>query len=162
MIGDFQRLASKQGEEFHHECIRALLNAGFRIESQKFKVEAVGIELDAVTVNRDGVLMPWEFKGSWNGTRPGLHRTDTLKKAIANGYMLTRWSDHDVYTPLLVMTSHVPWLNDGSCKAMYLATERTIVLDFVDSRDYKRLGWLYRATADELFEMQFSARPLGG
>lgn len=155
---NFQGLASSQGSEFHSECIRALLNAGFKIEAQRYRIDAVGIELDAVTTNRDGVLMPWEFKGSWNGTRPGLHRTDTLKKAIANGYMLTRWADHDVYTPLLVMTSHGPWLTDGSCLAMYQATERTIVLDFVDSRDYKRLGWLYRATVDELCELQFSPR----
>jgi hypothetical protein len=149
-IRNFQSDATEQGARFHAECIRALMNAGFEIHEQKMKVPEVGIEIDAVTHNREGLAMPWEFKGSEQGMRPGLHRTDTMKKAIANGYLFSRWEGRFAFTPLLVMTSHMPSDTDGAPAAMHAATERRIVLEFVNSRDHKRLLWLYRATEAQL------------
>ncbi len=149
-IRNFQSDATEQGKRFHEECIRSLINAGFEIVSQKFVVPEVGIEIDAITHNREGIAMPWEFKGSEQGTRPGLHRTDTMKKAIANGYLFSQWEGHFTFTPLLVMTSHMPVDAGGAVAAMHTVTERSIVLEFVNSRDHKRLLWLYRATEAQL------------
>lgn len=145
---DHQRLAVAQGGWFHTECIRSLTIAGFEISDQEINIPAIGIRLDAITNNAHGIAMPWEFKGSWNGIRPGLRRTDTLKKAIANGYLLSRWEDKNMMTPMLVMTTHLP--EDGSGTAMVNAVERTIVMAFVDSRDTRMLTWLCRATEDDL------------
>ena len=145
---NFQRMAGEQGDWFHTECIRSLKIAGFEIADQEVNVREVGIRLDAITNNAHGIAMPWEFKGSWNGNRPGLRRTDTLKKAIANGYLLSRWCNKEMMTPMLVMTTHFP--EDGSGIAMLNAVERKIVMSFVDSRDTRFLGWLYRATEDDL------------
>jgi len=151
---DFQERASEDGQRFHEECVRALLNAGFEILEQKMTIPEVGIEIDARTANRNGIEMLWEFKGSEKGGRPGLHRTDTLKKAIANGYLLSRWAEHDRFMPLLVMTSHMPGNKNGSPKAMSDATERHIILEIVNSRDYARLTWFYRAAMPQLEELQ--------
>lgn len=143
-----QRLAVSQGAAFHQECIRSLSIAGFEISEQEFTIREVGIKLDAITNNAHGIAMPWEFKGSWNGARPGLRRTDTLKKAIANGYLLSRWENKNMMTPLLVMTTHFP--EDGSGIAMLRTVDRNTVMAFVDSRDTRLLGRLYRMTEEEL------------
>lgn len=145
-----QRLAKAQGDWYHRECVRSLEIAGFEIAAQHFVIKDVGIELDAITNNSHGIAMPWEFKGSWNGERPGLIRTDTLKKAIASGYLLSRWSERKMMTPLLVMSTHMP--EAGSGAAMMASVGRDVVLSFVDNRNTKFLMWLYRATEDELLE----------
>lgn len=150
---NFQARSSGDGTRFHGECIRALRNAGFEIVEEKFVIPEVGIEVDAITNNREGIAMPWEFKGSEQGTRPGLHRTDTMKKAIANGYLFSRWEGCSTFTPLLVMTSHMPSETDGAPRAMAATTERSIILEIVNSRDHKRLLWLYRATEAQLREL---------
>lgn len=152
MIKDnnFQRMANAQGAWFHQECIRSLAIAGFEIAEQEFVINQVGIRLDAITNNSHGIAMPWEFKGSWNGERPGLRRTDTLKKAIANGYLLSRWQDKNMMTPLLVMTTHFPV--DGSGIAMLNAVNRNTIMAFVDSRDTRFLGWLYRAAEEDIYQ----------
>lgn len=142
---NFQRMAVEQGDAFHLECIRSLRMVGFEVVDQRFTIDEVGIELDAITNNAHGIAMPWEFKGSWNGDRPGLWRTDTLKKAIANGYLLSRWSEACRFTPLLVMTSHLPQHATGSVAAMFRTVERRIILDVVDSRNARSLRWLYNA-----------------
>ena len=143
-----QRLAKAQGDLYHSECIRSLQIAGFEIADQHTAIEEVGIELDAITNNAHGIAMPWEFKGSWNGSRPGLKRTDTLKKAIASGYLLSRWSESGMLTPLLVMSTHMPDM--GSGVAMIDAVGRDVVLAFVDNRNTKFLNWLYLANENEL------------
>ena len=47
------------------------------------------------------------------GSRPGLMRTDTLKKAVANGALLQRLVERP---PYIVLTSHLP--NSGAGLAM--------------------------------------------
>lgn len=143
-----QRIAIEQGRRFHEECISALHYAGFEIPDQNFVIADVGIELDAITNNAHGISMPWEFKGSLQGTRPGLMRTDTLKKAIANGYLLQQWENACMFTPLLVMTTHLP--KEGSGLAMSSAVKRNIVMMFVDSRDSWTLKRLCNATEKAL------------
>ena len=55
--------------------------------------------------------MWFEYKGSVQGTRPGLRRTDTLKKAIANGALLRSLTDP---APYVVVTSHLPEAGAGA------------------------------------------------
>jgi glucan biosynthesis protein len=76
-------------------------------------VPEVGVEIDRVAVAPAGVTVWFEYKGSVQGARPGLMRTDTLKKAIANGALLERLVDHP---PYVVLTSHLP--TNGSGLAM--------------------------------------------
>ena len=53
----------------------------------------------------------FEYKGSVQGARPGLLRTDTVKKAIANGALLAAETDRH---PYVVLTSHLPDTGAGA------------------------------------------------
>ena len=55
--------------------------------------------------------MWFEYKGSIQGHRPGLRRTDTMKKAIANGALLRALADP---APYVVITSHLPEAGSGA------------------------------------------------
>ena len=143
-----QKIAKMQGDLFHRECVNALTMAGFEIADQHFVVKDIGVELDCITNNRAGLAMPWEFKGSWQGERPGLKRTDTLKKAIGNGYLFTQSELYQMMTPLFVMTSHFP--EDGNGLKMLRAVGRNVIVAFVDSRDSKTLNWLYSANERDI------------
>jgi hypothetical protein len=147
-INGHQKLAKLQGDRFHAECIDALTMAGFEIAEQHFVVKDVGIELDCITNNRHGLAMAWEFKGSWQGERPGLRRTDTLKKAISNGYLFTQSDMYQMMPPLIVMTSHLPEKGDGL--AMLHAVKRDVIMAFLDSRDSKALKWFYNAIEETI------------
>lgn len=147
-VNGHQKLAKLQGDRFHAECVDALVMAGFEIADEHFMIRDVGIELDCITNNRHDIAMPWEFKGSWQGDRPGLRRTDTLKKAIANGYLFTQSDMYKMMPPLLVMTSHLPEKGDGL--AMMQTVKRDTIMAFIDSRDSKTLKWLYNAIEETL------------
>lgn len=147
-MSNFQGDGHEQGEAFHQECLRALRLAGFEIAQAKIVLEDVGMELDAITNNLHGLAFAWEFKGSLQGKRPGLMRTDTLKKAICNGWLLSVSPDYSHrFPPLFVMTSHKPQRGDG-CKMLNIALREGIFAQVLDSRDGERLSWL--ASADEM------------
>jgi hypothetical protein len=74
------------------------------------QVTAVGVEIDRVAIAPSGATVWFEYKGSVQGSRPGLLRTDTLKKAVANGALLQRLVERPRY---VVLTSHVPASGSG-------------------------------------------------
>jgi hypothetical protein len=81
-----------------------LSSRGYELRG-RLLVSEVGVEIDRVAAAPSGATVWFEYKGSVQGARPGLMRTDTLKKAIANGALLERLVDHP---PYVVLTSHVP------------------------------------------------------
>lgn len=147
---NFQRMAVEQGADFNDECQKALKYAGFEIRETEMHLEDVGITLDAVTTNLQDISFAWEFKGSLQGSRPSLVRTDTVKKAIANGYLLsisTAYRSH--FPPLLLMCSHEP--EKGDARIMLdAAIQDGLFTDVVDSRDGKKLRWLANATETDI------------
>jgi len=103
---DFQSLASQQGKAFDSQC-RLMLAPRFDVSAKPFRVPGVGIEMDATITSRATGKQYWcEFKGSWNGKRPGMMRTDTAKKALAD-VLLLRVAPNE-YPPCIVLTSHLP------------------------------------------------------
>src|SRR5690348_12213236 len=99
-VSDFQAAAGVQGRQFAEQCDQLLTHYGFEL-SGRLLVADVGIEVDRVATSRRGQLVWFEYKGSVQGTRPGLLRTDTLKKAIANGALLGSIEGHP---PFVVIT----------------------------------------------------------
>lgn len=151
MSNNFQGSGVVQGERFHDECILALELAGFEVVETKVRLRDVGIELDAITNNKHGIAMAWEFKGSLQGSRPGLIRTDTTKKAIANALLLSRSEYGEMMPPLLIMTSHIPTKDDS--RTMLQAVLGREILTVVDSRDGKSLQNLCNATSSDIHDM---------
>ena len=105
----FQGAASKQGRHFAEQCDSLLIRKGFVLHD-KVQLDGIGVEIDREAVSASGRVVWFEYKGSVAGHRPGLKRTDTLKKAIANGALLKRLQDHP---PYLILTSHLPETGAG-------------------------------------------------
>ena len=105
----FQSSASLQGRQFADQCDLLLRNSGYEVGARVL-VGAVGIEIDREAVSPSGRIVWFEYKGSVQGSRPGLLRTDTLKKAIANGALLGAVEGHP---PFVVLTSHLPEAGAG-------------------------------------------------
>lgn len=109
---DFQSSAGVQGRQFASQCDRLLRGYGYQLGGSAL-LRDIGVEIDCAATSSRGVPVWFEYKGSVQGTRPGLLRTDTLKKAIANGALLAAVPNR---RPYVVLTSHIP--NSGSGLAM--------------------------------------------
>src|SRR6478752_937437 len=114
----FQASAGIQGRQFAEQCDTLLSHFGFELKGRRVLTE-VGVEIDQEAVSPSGTTVWFEYKGSIQGKRPGLIRTDTLKKAIANGALLRSLTDP---APYVVVTSHLP--DAGSGAAMLEAALR--------------------------------------
>jgi hypothetical protein len=119
----FQSAASLQGRQFADQCDLLLRNSGYEVGARVL-VATIGIEIDREAVSPTGRIIWFEYKGSVQGSRPGLLRTDTLKKAIANGALLKAMEDRP---PFVVLTSHLP--EAGAGLAML---ETAIALGYLD------------------------------
>jgi hypothetical protein len=109
-MSDFQASAGIQGRQFAEQCDQLLTHDGFELHGHQL-LRNVGVEIDRVARSPRGNLVWFEYKGSVQGSRPGLLRTDTLKKAIANGALLAAEPDRH---PYVVLTSHLPEAGSGA------------------------------------------------
>jgi hypothetical protein len=107
---DFQASAGIQGRQFAEQCDQLLGHYGFTLQGRVL-LPTVGVEIDRVATSPAGRMIWFEYKGSVQGSRPGLLRTDTLKKAIANGALLAALPDRN---PYVVLTSHLPEVLSGA------------------------------------------------
>ena len=124
-MSDFQGSSSRQGRQFAEQCDELLRNYGYQLHGP-LNLPDVGVEVDRVATAPSGKRIWFEYKGSIQGARPGLLRTDTLKKAIANGALLQAV---DPRSPYVVLTSHVP--TGGSGAAMMRTALGAAYLDDV-------------------------------
>jgi hypothetical protein len=108
-VSEFQAASSRQGRQFAEQCDELLRNYGFQL-TPALTLASIGVEVDRVAVAPSGQKVWFEYKGSIQGARPGLLRTDTLKKAIANGALLQAL---DQRSPYIVLTSHLPEAGAG-------------------------------------------------
>lgn len=106
----FQAAAGIQGRQFAEQCDTLLGHLGFELHGRRVLTD-VGVEIDQEAVSPGGTTVWFEYKGSVQGNRPGLRRTDTLKKAIANGALLRAV---DRPAPYVVITSHLPEAGSGA------------------------------------------------
>jgi hypothetical protein len=109
-VSEFQASAGIQGRMFAEQCDQLLRHYGFELLGRRL-LGGIGVEIDQVATSPSGRTIWFEYKGSVQGTRPGLLRTDTLKKAIANGALLLADPDRQ---PYVVLTSHCPDTGSGA------------------------------------------------
>lgn len=139
---DFQRDAGDQGRLFDQQCRLILRGLGFDLEDKGHVVEELGVEVDAVATNRQGVTFWFEFKGSWLGSRPGSRRTDTVKKALLTG--LLGYVAPEDYPPFVLLTSHLPKLDSRSEQMLVVARESGALADVICVNDPESMGRLER------------------
>jgi hypothetical protein len=134
----FQASAGIQGRQFAEQCDTLLSHYGYELKGRRVLAE-VGVEIDQEAVSPAGTTVWFEYKGSVQGNRPGLIRTDTLKKAIANGALLRSLADP---APYVVITSHLPDAGSGAAM-LQAALELRYFADVVclyDPKATARLG----------------------
>lgn len=134
----FQASAGIQGRQFAEQCDTLLAHYGYELHGRRVLAE-VGVEIDQEAVSPSGTIVWFEYKGSVQGNRPGLIRTDTLKKAIANGALLRSLADP---APYVVITSHLPDAGAGAAM-LQAALELRYFADVVclyDPKATARLG----------------------
>ena len=137
-MSSFQAAAGIQGRQFAEQCDTLLTHLGFVLQGRRVLTE-VGVEIDQEAVSPTGAAVWFEYKGSIQGHRPGLRRTDTLKKAIANGALLRAVPDA---APYVVITSHLPEAGSGAAM-LRNALELGYLADVVclyDPTSTRRLG----------------------
>ncbi|MBX3314298.1 MAG: hypothetical protein KF906_08250 [Actinobacteria bacterium] len=109
-VRSFQASAGIQGRQFAEQADTLLTHLGYELQGRRVLAE-VGVEIDQQAISPTGRTVWFEYKGSVQGNRPGLRRTDTLKKAIANGALLRAVADP---APYIVITSHLPEAGSGA------------------------------------------------
>ena len=102
---DFQARASQQGQAFEDQAVIVLESLGYVILGRNVVDDDLGIEVVVELRGPDGTVYWAEFKGSWAGRQPGLRRTDTVKKALANAFLANAAGDRP---PMIILTSHLP------------------------------------------------------
>lgn len=135
----FQASAGIQGRQFAEQCDTLLTHLGFELLGRRVLAE-IGVEIDQEARSPSGALVWFEYKGSVQGNRPGLRRTDTLKKAIANGALLRSLPDP---APYVVITSHLPEAGSGAAM-LGAALQLRYVADVVCLYDPKATARLSR------------------
>lgn len=134
---DFQSLSGLQGRQFADQCDTLLGSMGFALAG-RLVMPDIGVEIDQLGTSPAGRLVWFEYKGSVQGSRPGLIRTDTLKKAVANGALLKGLDEKGIF---VVLTSHLP--DKGSGLGMLTTALRLGYLDdaicIYDPRQVQRL-----------------------
>lgn len=101
---DFQARASKEGKAAQAIAEDVLTNAGFTITHKNSRLRGLGVTVNFIAVDGDG--LPWYFdvSGAFTTTRGGLLRTDTVWKSLGRANVLFNHGR----TPIVLLTSHLP------------------------------------------------------
>lgn len=140
---NFQAMAGQQGRVFEDACRTLLMAQGHHVSDKPLRVANLGIEIDAEVDTRGGSTVWAEFKGSWQGTRPGLQRTDTVKKALANAFLVA--TAPNGYPSFIILTSHLPAPGSSGDRMLAAAAAAGAVADVFninDPNDVARLAAL--------------------
>lgn len=134
---NYQRRSTVQFNTFKDMVRTLLAERGFKLLGKKRFPN--GVEVHDIAVNALGEQWYLRYCGSWVGDRPGLKRSDTVKKFLHNAYSLHADGDR---TPYVVITNQVP--KPGSASDRFLKdAERHGVLHKVfnidDSKDERKL-----------------------
>ncbi len=148
----FQRRSTESGTAFKDQCNIQLRSLGFTLLGPEY-IKQAGIEVDQVAINRKARKIYFEFKGGYEGDRPGLIRTDTTKKVLCNAFLLHLCN----MGPLVVITSAKPKEGLDSDTMIKRAMEGIsgILFDIIElgnAEDRKRLK--------ELLDMHDFSKPL--
>jgi hypothetical protein len=150
---DTQGLSTEQGRAFEAHCATWLgLCWGCRVKGPK-RLPELGIEIDFVISTPAGRFFV-ECKGSWRGNRPGAQRTDTMKKALANAFLLdaARRLGGD-YPPFIILASHLPEKGHASAMLDVALKSGAVAAAFEFDRDINEierfLGYEFDETSAE-------------
>lgn len=118
MSAEFQSRSSRQGQAFEAQARSYLEALDYTLHGKKVLAD-IGCSVDDEATSPCGIRVYFEYKGSFQGPKPGMRRTDTVKKALLTGFLLRSIGDD---TPYVVLTSHLP--TGGAALKMIEASRR--------------------------------------
>lgn len=145
---NFQGSSSEQGEDFRQQCVAALRHNGFSDIHTEVRFADVGIQIDIVATNKQGISLAIECKGSYQGDRPGSMRTDSVLKAIGEALLFSQSEGRDLFPPLILMTSHIA--DEKSARLQLGGAPTSIIADVFGPFHHKRLAWWAKATEEDI------------
>lgn len=101
---NFQSLAHRQGRAVLEEAVEVLRAAGFDVMRSAYEIFVLGVEVNLVLRDRVGGLWYCEVTGAHVSKRPGLRRTDTVRKVLGSAHLLSRGG----FKPFVVLTTDLP------------------------------------------------------
>jgi DNA modification methylase len=105
----------------------ALVAAGFRISQRNWRLRGLGVVVNFVALDAEGVAWYFDVSGGFTVTRAGLARTDTLLKSLGRANVMA----NNARTPLVLLTSSLP--RPGSDGDLALrAVGPTVILDAIE------------------------------
>ncbi len=127
----FQSRSTKVGVAFRKDCQNLLESIGFTFIQKHERLDEFGISVELIYENKRGVALFFEVAGTDEeepaSDRPGLERTDTVKKIIATAFLAQRATGR----PTIVLTSHIPNPNSSSGKMLNLSG-RYVIYDVIN------------------------------
>lgn len=92
-LRDFQSESKRSGDQFEDTVYKDLVGRGFSVIDRNYSFVGVGCEVD-FRAHSDTRFEYVEAKGgnAGEGKRPGAQRTDSVKKAIANGALIKTYN----------------------------------------------------------------------
>jgi DNA modification methylase len=103
-VEDFQARASKEGKAAQAIAESVLERAGFRIIERNRRIRSLGLAMNFVAEDQEGVSWYFDVSGAFTTTRGGLLRTDTVWKSLGRAHVLAQ----NGLGPVVFMTSHLP------------------------------------------------------
>lgn len=130
-IVDFQAESVFSGNAFENKVAAELQQREWFIADRNHIIPHLGIDVDMVCITDELELVFVECKGGkpGKGKRPGAQRTDSVKKAIANGALLKARHPDSIF---MVVFSAKPKEGSASDKMIKLALNA----GFVDAVEY--------------------------
>ena len=127
----FQAESKKSGDKFEDMVLTDLKRMGFRNIKKHVILSPIGVEADFAHKDYVGRQVFVEAKGGESGDkkRPGAQRTDSVKKAIANGALI---KFQYPYAKYVVYFSDLPRKGSSSDKMLHKA----IVAGYIDAVRY--------------------------
>jgi DNA modification methylase len=122
-----------------------LVDAGFRIVSERKKLPGTGVTMTFVADDAHG--RPWLFDvtGAFTATRAGLSRTDTAWKCLGRAHVVQQTTNADASsarTPLVLLTTDLPKRGSESDVALRAAGPAAFfdAMALLSSADRRRLA----------------------
>lgn len=104
----FQARSAQQGKLVHEVARDVLESAGFTIEAEGYEIVSLGVEVNLVLRDLQGNRWFCEVTGAYKSRRPGLVRTDTVRKVLGTAHLLAVGG----FRPFIVLTTNLP--SEGS------------------------------------------------
>lgn len=133
---DFQARAVSEGKAVQDIAQRRLEEAGFTIIKRNARLKGLGLTINFLAADAEGVEWYFDVSGAFTSVRPGLMRTDTVWKCLGRAHVLANNGKRPVF-----LTSNLPRRGSDGDRALHNATPAAFfdAIEIFSDDDFARL-----------------------